>query len=641
MKFRRMAMGETVLVEAKMSFDEALKTLELSPDADADAIKQAFRKAAMKNHPDRGGSEEMMKKVNEAHDVLQDYKGFGGAGGGSKVNWEEMAAKYNKAAAVVVENLKRDFKPEIFDKYFEEQTGKKYTHKFHFTGVGQHNPSWAGVSVVWQSEDKETSFAMLADVYLADVVWPTPSLGGGIDYNDIGYNMGITTQIFHNNREVKFKRQRYDRTQLKSVLFKPEVTFPPKKIAEMLKGKDSARKFAKRDMLISITKKLDGRVSESTKSLWAYIPFGDPEEKFEFSMFRNTLPGRYRSDPVLAYWDGIDLKRKKEPYEKFKLDLHNVAQESEALVVELANLQKHVAKETDGHKIAKQIDAVFAKLKNKTEAAFASLKLGEKILVKSWKEDLAPQVILLMGLPAAGKSTFVKNELIKYYNHKMPHLSGFQTLNSDNQLRKYQWMQAVSDYKKLSEATQENWAAVTKDMAYKANDGKAVPFTLTWAEFQKMPIFDSFFKVMFKPYYASYFGQRAEAKKDSDELTDKKIKSGDVVILDSTGTNVAKMLSVFAKSKEMGSTNSVVWLDVPVEFSIGRDAYRGAKEGRSVGEAVIRSYEPELEPAFRKYLASDLVDRALKFKWVGELIKGKYQLVHDYKKYPKKNAPQA
>ena len=35
-------------------------------------LKDAFKKKAMQYHPDRGGSEEQFKKLNEAYDVLKD-----------------------------------------------------------------------------------------------------------------------------------------------------------------------------------------------------------------------------------------------------------------------------------------------------------------------------------------------------------------------------------------------------------------------------------------------------------------------------------------------------------------------------------------------------------------------------------------
>ena len=40
--------------------------------ASADDIKKAFRKAAMKHHPDRGGDQARFKEINEAYDILSD-----------------------------------------------------------------------------------------------------------------------------------------------------------------------------------------------------------------------------------------------------------------------------------------------------------------------------------------------------------------------------------------------------------------------------------------------------------------------------------------------------------------------------------------------------------------------------------------
>ena len=53
-----------------MSKSEALKTLNLDQSASPEGIKMAHKKAALKAHPDAGGSNEEMQKVNEARDVL-------------------------------------------------------------------------------------------------------------------------------------------------------------------------------------------------------------------------------------------------------------------------------------------------------------------------------------------------------------------------------------------------------------------------------------------------------------------------------------------------------------------------------------------------------------------------------------------
>jgi DnaJ family protein A protein 2 len=51
---------------------EYYEVLGVSKKASAAEIKKAFRKAALKNHPDRGGDEDTFKKIQEAHEVLSD-----------------------------------------------------------------------------------------------------------------------------------------------------------------------------------------------------------------------------------------------------------------------------------------------------------------------------------------------------------------------------------------------------------------------------------------------------------------------------------------------------------------------------------------------------------------------------------------
>jgi DnaJ-class molecular chaperone len=54
-----------------MRNSEARKILGVERDASADEIKSAYRKLAMKHHPDRGGKEEEFVKIQQAFDTLE------------------------------------------------------------------------------------------------------------------------------------------------------------------------------------------------------------------------------------------------------------------------------------------------------------------------------------------------------------------------------------------------------------------------------------------------------------------------------------------------------------------------------------------------------------------------------------------
>ncbi|SMO72093.1 J domain-containing protein [Halorubrum cibi] len=59
---------------------DAYAELGLSTDADADAVKRAYRERVKETHPDRGGDEEAFRRVQEAYATASDHADGGASG---------------------------------------------------------------------------------------------------------------------------------------------------------------------------------------------------------------------------------------------------------------------------------------------------------------------------------------------------------------------------------------------------------------------------------------------------------------------------------------------------------------------------------------------------------------------------------
>lgn len=55
---------------AAMTREEASSVLGVSPDADSEAVRAAHRRLISQLHPDKGGSDYLASKINQARDVL-------------------------------------------------------------------------------------------------------------------------------------------------------------------------------------------------------------------------------------------------------------------------------------------------------------------------------------------------------------------------------------------------------------------------------------------------------------------------------------------------------------------------------------------------------------------------------------------
>ena len=140
-----------------MDYQDYYETLGVSRNASTDDIRKAYRKLAMKYHPDRNPgdkqAEERFKKINEAYQVLNDSKKRahydrvgsaysnwqqrGGRGGG--FNWDQWARGAPGGTHVNMEDFGEGFGDDLFSDFFRAIFGG-------MGGVGtaaqQRNPAY-------------------------------------------------------------------------------------------------------------------------------------------------------------------------------------------------------------------------------------------------------------------------------------------------------------------------------------------------------------------------------------------------------------------------------------------------------------------------------------------------------------------
>lgn len=284
--------------------------------------------------------------------------------------------------------------------------------------------------------------------------------------------------------------------------------------------------------------------------------------------------------------------------------------------------------------------------------------------------DQAPQLVFIIGLPAAGKSTFINKYLADYFpnitttrhlNKKVKELqykSSARLLDKDVQLHRQQKINAEIFAKQIYNASNEDeFLRIRAKELERINNSNGQQQTKqefkistdwAWVEQHKNDSFGkfhgAFLQDFFKSDWAIDFSTRPDAanadfwanfktKLSPEEYEGLETFNNNDVIWATCGD---KMDGIRKAIETAGDAliPSIVYLDMPVETAVEKDEGRRKKEGRGVGRAIIEKKANGLDEVW-KYLSrggfkKEGIYKLLHFKFVPDGGWGHYELEKEY-----------
>lgn len=231
---------------------------EYSPDD----VKKAFKSASFANHPDRGGSTEVMQRVNSAYDLLKK----GGSSLSSLQNnfrkkQAEVKKKYEMYGAMVKRSMEQNIDPQKFADYLKKVIGKSFKITKNKLQQGKFNVSF---DLELTSEDELDVFILRTYVQLDSFAWSEVQSLGNTE-KDFNFEMTVTGDAFLSGKKYKLFKKSWGNSSNTMNLNKPEEFFPKKKLEKHI-AKTKTEKGAqlkKRDVMTFFTKVMKFRRSSN------------------------------------------------------------------------------------------------------------------------------------------------------------------------------------------------------------------------------------------------------------------------------------------------------------------------------------------------------------------------------------------
>lgn len=271
---------EFLIEETIMDTKTAFTVLGLEY-GDYDGVDKAFKKMAMKHHPDRGGDVEMMKKLNQAKDALAGKSGTVS----TKFDWGAMYAKHKMANAELLKQFDSEMKPIMgkpYEDYLQAVTGKK--HSVSFTTSSSEYGAYL-IAEYNNMEDKGSYFTVRFDLKWEN---KAGALSGPEQKQFEAYYEGF---MFIGTKKFKLSAKRWKKIVFDATEFKkPEAVFPEAKIKKAM-GSHAEKPLKRADVMTFMKVNFDARFNSDRSVDWGYLPLNGKwgEAKWALCIYRSTM----------------------------------------------------------------------------------------------------------------------------------------------------------------------------------------------------------------------------------------------------------------------------------------------------------------------------------------------------------------
>jgi len=239
---------EYKIVKYAMSVDEAFKTLDLPKSATPEALKKQYRTKAIENHPDRGGDEAKMKKINEAKEILDSYLKRGKeqetAREKAKNDWEERKKKEKQQEAEALKHMKAD--AEKVKKVMNGLKAQYIKHILDHTGKEvrmfvkeEIKDNGYGFDFGYKFKDPNSKAEFDLKLSRFEYPWTTDKK------KDFSYE----STIFYENKQYRMQKSRYTTADNLDFFKNPEKVFPKARLKKIFStsGKGKVKKLTRKD----------------------------------------------------------------------------------------------------------------------------------------------------------------------------------------------------------------------------------------------------------------------------------------------------------------------------------------------------------------------------------------------------------